>query len=259
MLYGGHIKSINDVGDLKHLGFDFGEVILENREARTRWLDSGLVNESDSCWFMIAHGPREGPPNDVRNLWDCYFTDLKETVDVSKELGIRFLTVHLWLDPRFVKPDVVVEKVDFLREIVGYGQKRNVLISLENLSENAADLNQVLIEVPGLSVTLDMGHGQLLTEQNTSFGIIDRLMTSIGHVHLHDNYGGTGVADDRHLPIGDGIIDFAGILETLITRGYNGTITLELEKEDLKSSWVRLRKLIDSIRSRLSPTGQGCG
>lgn len=248
MLYGGHIKSIEDIEDLKHLGLDFGEVVLKNREARTYWVDSGLVNQSGSDWFMIAHGPREGPPNDLKNLWDRYLTDLKETVDVSKEMGIKFLTVHLWLDPRFVKPDVVAEKISFLREIVSYAQKRDLLISLENLSENAADLKFVFLQVPSLSLTLDVGHGQLLAKQNTSFGIIEELMSFIGHVHVHDNLGGSGVADDLHLPIGDGTIDFSGILTTL-TKRYNGTMTLELEKQDLLSSWLKLTTLIDSVHS----------
>jgi sugar phosphate isomerase/epimerase len=248
MLYGGHVKSFNDIEDLKHLGLDFGEVILKNREARTYWADSGLVNASDSDWFVIAHGPREGPPNDLRHLWDRYYWDLKETVDVSNELGIRFLTVHLWLDQRFVKPQVLAEKITFLREIVSYGKKHNLVISLENLSENASDLKSVFSRILGLSLTLDVGHGQLLSEQNTSFGIIEELMNFIGHVHVHDNRGGAGVADDLHLPIGDGNIDFYGILRPL-TKGYNGTMTLELEKGDLLSSRLRLLTLIDSVQA----------
>jgi sugar phosphate isomerase/epimerase len=82
-------------------------------------------------------------------------------------------------------------------------------------------------------------------------GLIDELLSSIGHVHVHDNHGGVGVADDLHLPIGDGIIDFSGILESLIKRRYNGTITLELEKKDIKSSWERIRQMVNTIETGL--------
>lgn len=248
MLYGGHIQSIDDISDLRAIGLDFGELVLKNSKARNYWAESGLVGEFGSDWFMIAHGPREGPPNDVRHLWSRYYENLRETVDLSNELGITFLTVHLWLDPRFVKPEVVVEKIAFLKEIVSFGKKRNLIISLENLSENASDLKLVFSEVPDLSLTLDVGHGQLLAKHNTSFAIIKELAAFIGHVHVHDNFGGSGVADDLHLPIGQGNIDFLGILMPLV-KSYNGTITLELEKKDLPSSRLKLATLIDSVRS----------
>lgn len=251
MLYGSHAKSVDDISYLVDLGLDFGEVILRDNKTLSYWLNSGLINRPGSNLFLIAHGPHEGPPNDSKNLWDHYFPALRETVDLCGELAIHFLTVHLWLDPRFVRPYVALEKIEVLKELVQYGLDRNVLISLENLSETAMDLKPVIAAVSGLALTLDVGHGQLLTRTNTSIGLIDELLSSIGHVHVHDNHGGVGVADDLHLPIGDGIIDFSGILESLIKRRYNGTITLELEKKDIKSSWERIRQMVNTIETGL--------
>ncbi len=84
-------------------------------------------------------------------------------------------------------------------------------IGLENLSENALDLKAALDAVPGLGITLDVGHGSCL-QKPTLIRIIDKLADSIKHVHLHDNRGGQGVLDDLHLPIGDGIVEFPRIL-----------------------------------------------
>jgi sugar phosphate isomerase/epimerase len=248
MLYGGHIKSLKDLDFLQSRGFDLGELILGHSHACRHCLELKITERCKPGFFLIAHGPREGPPNDVSHLWNSYYPALEETVQTCFRLGVNFLTVHLWLDQRFVKPAVVPEKTRFLKEIHAFGRARNVTISLENLSESARDLQVAIAAVPELSITLDVGHGQLLTEVNTSFDIIEEFHTSIRHVHLHDNNGGKGVKDDLHLPIGQGIVDFAGILRALIARDYNGTMTLELEPEDLESSRDRVREIVDAAR-----------
>ena len=153
----------------------------------------------------------------------------------------------MWLDPRFVGSEAREEKQSLLRALCAYGRENGVLISLENLSETATDLGPLLEAVPDLGLTLDVGHGQLLTDTNTSFDIIENLSASIKHIHLHDNRGGRGVKDDLHLPLGEGIIDFHGIFERLVKKGYNGTVTLELEKEVLESSRKRILQIVCDI------------
>lgn len=244
MIYGGHVKTLADIQFLKGLGFDFGELVLWNAQARKLWRSSGFRNDFSDPFFLLAHGPDEGSPNDLNNLRNKCYPRLCKTIDVVSELGIRLLVTHLWMDRRFVKPEVREEKKRVLRELFDYAMARKVLICLENLSEDAQDLGDVLAAVPGLGITLDVGHGQLLTEINTSFAIIDRHFDSIRHVHLHDNKGGKGVADDLHLPIGEGMVDFHGVLTALISKGYRGTITLEVQKEFLASSLAKVKSMI---------------
>ncbi len=244
MLYGGHIKAPEDIDFLRNLKFDFGEVVVRDKASRALWSDSGIVNQFDDGFFLIAHGPHEGPPNDLNNLWNTYIPALAETVDIIERMEITFLTIHLYMDPRFVKSAVIEEKKNALRRIVDYGRQHKVVISLENLSETAADLEAVVNVIPDLAITLDLGHGQLLAETNTSFGIIERLGQFIKHVHMHDNRGGSGVQDDLHLGIGNGIVDFPGILKALVGRGYDGTVTLELEKDVLAQGRKRIESII---------------
>jgi sugar phosphate isomerase/epimerase len=244
MLYGGHVKTFEDIEFLRSLGFDFGELVLWNAQARRLWRSSGFSNEFSRGFFLLAHGPNEGSPNDITHLHNSCLPRLCKTVDVVSALGIRLLVIHLWMDRRFVTPEVRDEKKRVLRDLFDYGLARKVLICLENLSEDADDLGDVLKTVPGLGITLDVGHGQLLAETNTSFAIIDRHFDSIRHVHLHDNKGGTGVADDLHLPIGEGTVDFQSILTALVRRGYQGTITLEVKREFLASSLAKVRSMV---------------
>ncbi len=257
MLYGGHVKSPDDIVFLNKFGFPLGEVVMRDAADRKSWRNSGIKNNVQTGFLLIAHGPQEGPPNDVAHLWQVYYPALLETVDVASTMQIEFLTVHLWMDHRFVKQEAREEKKQLLRALVDYGRARKVLISLENLSETSTDLAAVVQSVPEIGITLDVGHGQLLTQVNTSFAIISELIQSIKHLHLHDNRGGRGVKDDLHLPIGEGSIDFDSIVGSLLLQGYSGTVTLEVEGEALVQSRERIRTIVERVgRARDSLTSR---
>lgn len=244
LLLGGHIKSFDHLDFLQEHGFDFGELVIANDKARRFWLKSGIRNRFDDDFFMLAHGPFEGPPNDLRNLIDRYLPSLLDAVDATATMEIRLLTVHMYVDSRFVGREIVEEKTRALADLVDYARERGVRINLENLSERAQDLNPVLEAVPGLGITLDVGHAQILARTNASFQIIKKLGHRIRHVHLHDNNGGRSHRDDLHLPIGDGKINYPKIISRLIKSGYDGTATLELEEDDLLESRARVAAMI---------------
>lgn len=231
------------------MNFDFGELVFTRERSIGFWRGQGVKNSFESDFFMIAHGPMEGPPNDLENLRERCYPSYLETIDATAELQMTFLTLHLWVDSRFVKPEVVEEKIKVLRNLVDYGRNRGVQVSLENLSEPGADLARVVEAVPGLVLTLDVGHAQILAESNTAPDIIDRLGPVVRHVHLHDNRGGNSAKDDLHLPIGEGIIDFPTILRILARSGYDRTITLELEPEELQASRSLVRQIFRASSS----------
>jgi len=62
-------------------------------------------------------------------------------------------------------------------------------------------------------MTLDLGHGELLCEENRSLGFIEKFPERIKHVHLHDNRGGNSPTDDLHLPPGEGWLTSWGCLK----------------------------------------------
>ena len=182
-------------------------------------------------FFLMAHGPLEGNPNDAGSLWNRYIPSLMATVDTLNRMSIRSLNIHLSVDRRIVSSLVLTEKIRALKEIVKYGRKNSVAINLENLSETAEDLQPVISEVPDLGLTLDVGHANLSGSENKSIAIIEKFGKLIRHVHLHDNLGGQSQADDLHLPIGDGTVDFRTIMTSLVSVGYDGTLTLEVKPE----------------------------
>jgi len=178
-------------------------------------------------------------------LWNHYLPSLIATVDTARRIYIRSLTIHLLMDCRTVSNLALVEKRRALRELVEYGGRNSVDINLENLSETAEDLDVVFHEVPSLCLTLDVGHANLDSSTNKSFEIVERLGKMIRHVHLHDNSGGYSKNHDLHLPIGDGLVDFIGVMKSLRGIDYEGTITLEVKPEFQELSRMRIEEMVE--------------
>jgi sugar phosphate isomerase/epimerase len=253
MLYGAPASSLEEIAALRALGFDFAEVVIPSATARRLWWESGVKNSFGEGFQLLAHGPTvEEPPNDLVYLRDKYLPALMATVDTAYRMQIKLLTVHLWMDARFIPPLVLAEKHRALKELVEYGLRNGVIVCLENVSETAADLEIVIEQIPDLRLTLDVGHAQLLTSENASFEIIWRFVRHIRHVHIHDNMGGDTLADDLHLPLGEGLIDFPAILRSLILSGYDGTMTLEMKIKTLLPSLVRIRGLVSQLQEEIT-------
>ena len=195
---------------------------MANAGARRMWWESGLINGGLGKFFLMAHGPLEGDPNDAGVLWNRYIPNLIATIDTLNRMSIRSLNIHLLVDRRRVSSLVLAEKIRALKEIVEYGRRNSVAINLENLSETAEDFEPVIDQVPDLGLTLDVGHANLNGSENKSIAIIENFGKLIRHVHLHDNHGGQSKDDDLHLPIGAGTVDFPAIINSLLRQGIMG-------------------------------------
>jgi len=242
---GGTARSPADVSALNRMGLQFAEISIPDPEQFPRHIGEYQVIIDKLGIYYLCHGPREGDPNNVDTLETVYLPKLLKILSIMPQLNMRLLTIHLWVDPRFVSPDVIAYKVGFLKRLLNRAEASDITVCIENLSENATHLSGIFEALPSLNLTLDLGHAQLLTAQNTSFGFMERFPERIQHIHLHDNLGGTSVKDDLHLPVGKGIIDVEGIFKNLSRIAYNRTITLELRpdeiRENLKAVTQRLR------------------
>ena len=216
------------------LGLDFAEASLKDMSNFTKNIPDFIELRSKTNIFYLCHGPNEGNPNDTTSLREHYLPRILEILDIMPKLDMSLLTLHLWVDHRFVKAHVIDLKIDLLWEIIDKARGRNITICLENLSENWDDLDRILKQLSQLYLTLDVGHAQLLRPKTTAFDMIAAYAHRIKHLHLHDNIGGNSVDDDLHLPVGEGNVDFLGILGALKEAGYAGTATLELKPEEIK-------------------------
>jgi sugar phosphate isomerase/epimerase len=231
---GGTARSPEDVTSLFDLGLRFAEIPVSNP---SKFLSLIPIYESLRNKLGISylcHGPKEGDPNNVEALNTIYLPKVFEIFPIMQRLSMQVLTIHLWMDRRFVKEGALESKLDILRRMVDKASEYSVTVCIENLSEDAKDLEPAFQAIPSLRMTLDLGHGELLSKTNRCPGFIEHFPDRIQHVHLHDNRGGKSHTDDLHLPPGQGVIDFKGLFEALRRIGYDRTVTLELKPHEIR-------------------------
>jgi len=242
---GGTARNVKDIQAIQRMGLQFAEIPVNDPVAFSKHIHTYEKWRLASGLYYLCHGPREGDPNDRNSLEHEYLPKILAILPLMKRLRMSLLTVHLWLDARFVRKEVIEFKIELLGEIITHAQEAGIMICHENLSERASDMEKACLRLPLLNITLDLGHAQLLTEVNRSFDYIDQFPEKIKHIHLHDNDGGTSHLDDLHLPPGQGIVDFRAIFKRLKQMGYHHTITLELKPHEIKDSLGKVRALLD--------------
>ena len=243
-IIGGRAHTIDHIHEIGKLGYPFAEISLYEPGQVLEQLQDLMELKEKYGIYYLAHYPNEGTPFDVEMLQDKFVSKLKRLLDLSQNLGIRKGTMHFWMDKRRVASTVVVKKIQMLSEMVAHAADRGIVLCIENLSEGYDSFSPAFDAIPGLRMTMDIGHGQLLTKENTSSNFLGHLFHRIAHIHVHDNYGGSSVKDDIHLAVGDGIVDYPKILGMLKKKGYRSTITMEVKVQEMQRSKELLERFL---------------
>ncbi len=241
---GGTAHNPGDIQALHELGLKFAEIPIVNPDEFHDLKEIYLRLKERTGIYYLCHGPREGNSNNIPLLENIYLPKLIEVIKIMPELDMDLLTIHLWLDPRFVTKKVIEYKTKLLKALVETAGDSGITVCLENLSERASDLEYAFETLPLLGLTLDLGHAQLLSPVNNSFSFIARYPDRIRHIHLHDNRGGNSAKEDLHLPVGKGDIDFDEIFKKLEEIRYNRTIALELKPKDIRKCINYVKRLL---------------
>ena len=244
---GGRAHTIEELLEVSKFGYPFVEISLDDPATVAGWIPQ-LLEIKDTCGIsFLAHYPNEDNPLDVDVLRSKFLPRIKALMDLSRQLDITKATLHFWIDQRWAPADLISGKLELLSRIVDYGTEYGITICIENLSERTESFGPAFDAIPDLRMTLDIGHAQLLSQQNTSFRFIEDHFSRIEHLHVHDNRGGTSVKDDLHLPLGDGVVDYPAIIASLIKRGYGSTITMEVKPKDMS----RTRQALEDCMRRV--------
>ena len=240
ILFPARARSPQEAEQCAAMGFEMMEITLpcpDGEGEENIWFDLKKRLSIE----LIAHGPQEGDPSDLAHLETGYLPRLRSALEAAARLGCPWLTIHFWLESRWLSQSVIQGKIDLLRRVADWGAELGVRVHLENLSEVWSDLEPTLTAIQELALTLDLGHAQLLQPDNAAFGILDHLFDRVRHLHLHDNHGGNSPRDDLHLIPGQGIVPFKEIFARLKQGGYSGPATLELRPHELERgrAWVR--------------------
>jgi sugar phosphate isomerase/epimerase len=243
-MIGGRAHSIEQIQQVGTLGYPYAEISLLDPQEVASQLEEMVKLKTHYKISYLAHYPNEGNPFDIKGLKELFVPKMKELLDLSAQLDIHKGTMHFWIDKRWAPPGLISQKIDLLKDMVSYAEDKNIVLCIENLSERYESFIEAFDAVNALRMTLDIGHAQLLASENTSFKFIEHLFDKIAHVHVHDNHGGTGVKDDLHLALGDGIVDYPKILNLLRQKGYCSTITMEVKSIDMQRTKEAIEKHI---------------
>ncbi|MEA3221711.1 MAG: sugar phosphate isomerase/epimerase family protein [Thermodesulfobacteriota bacterium] len=243
-IIGGRAHTIEQLHEIGNLGYPFAELSLYEPEEVKEQIEDILRLKKAYNIELMAHYPNEGNPFDATILKKRFIPKMKTLFDLSEEIGITKSTFHFWIDKRWAKEELISAKIELVSEMVDHAKSRGITLCIENLSERHDSFARAFDAVPGLRMTLDIGHGQLLSSENTSFGFINNSFKRIAHVHVHDNQGGTSVKDDLHLPLGEGKVNYPDIFTLLKEKGYNSTITMEVSPVDMPRTKAEIERYI---------------
>ncbi len=236
MYFGARAHSLDEIKFLAEAGFEFAEIDWKNPRLLSTQLAELEALQDKYSIIYLAHGPNERNPFDVDEIIEVMGPTVCQLLTLAPELGITLHTQHLWLDPRFMSAEAITRKLNLLETWMKQAARAGVTLCIENLSEHADHFAPAFRRLPELCMTLDLGHGEILSQPNAAFDFIARFPDRIRHIHLHDNHGGSEVKDDLHLPIGKGHIDFAAILRELRAAGYDDGFSFEVKLEHVEQS-----------------------
>jgi len=233
-IIGGRAHNIEQIHEVGKLGYPFVEISLEKPEEIKEQLDDLLKLKETYNIFYLAHYPNEGNPSDINKLKTNFIPKMKMLFKLSHDLGISKGTMHFWMDRRWASPSLISAKIELLSDLVDHATQCGIVLCIENLTERSDSFSTAFNAIPNLRMTMDIGHGELLSKENTTLEFTEHLFQKIAHIHVHDNYGGTSVKDDLHLALGEGIVDFPKILTLFNKKGYESTITMEVMPVDMQ-------------------------
>jgi sugar phosphate isomerase/epimerase len=237
-------SALKEIHRIHEDGFDFVDLTIEppaawkidGRDVGRLLGDLGLGCVGHTAYYL----PIASPWPEMRSLARDLF---RRCLDTFSEAGVTLVNVHP--DPRLPlhsREHMVSRNADAIEALAGDATDRGLRLMVENDDRVFAGvdaLRAIFDRATDAAFHLDIGHANLrrgvgdahrLDELLSAFG--DRLV----HVHASDNLGG---AEDLHLPLGAGAIDWRRSIRALKETGYDGTVTLEVfsrEREYLRAS-----------------------
>ncbi|TET89897.1 MAG: sugar phosphate isomerase/epimerase [Methanomassiliicoccales archaeon] len=251
------IPLVNEIEMLGNLELDFLELYVGRSETT---LDQ-VERERERIADMLALKGLEvvgHVTNYPAQEWNYRVDLLTGCLDLFAELGAKLATIHprveeIEVAPLQKKVDNMMALQETLDVCLNRAEEHGMMLCFENTSEPVEDLVRLFNNLPGLGLTLDVGHANLNTEENKSLAILDSLGSRLRHVHCHDNRGGIGQTSDLHLPIGAGDIAFEPIFGKLRSVGYDDRMSLEILTDDRKMDLDFSRGIIQEMWKKSAP------
>ena len=162
---------------------------------------------------------------------------LIDYMELSRRLGAEYIVMHFGYHFSLFIDEVFRCLIETYKPVVELAERYEIPIGIENMNQvheeceivylgvHIEELERVFDAIPSkyLGLTLDVAHAALLPGGNQAF--IDKFPDRIVSTHISDN----DLYLDRHLPVGEGKIDFSSVLKQLNDVGFQGALNMELK------------------------------
>jgi inosose dehydratase len=169
-------------------------------------------------------------------------SDFQTTLNIASQMGVKiiFVSVHAGDTNR----NVVYDR---LRAIGENAAPADIKVCLETHPDMAHNGDIALetmkaVNHPNICVNFDTGNVYYYNHNVTAVSEVEKVIGHVSAVHLKDTDGGYRT---WHFPtLGEGVVDFKAVFQTLNDAGYYGPFTMELEGiegENLDEAGVQAR------------------
>ena len=213
----------------KKVGWD-GIFTGWNKDMTAEWAQ---VAREEGMEYQSIHSPFIG----VNNLWlgneegDRLCASLIECVRDCARHGIPVMVIHPYIGFNFDQYIPTDAGLENFGKIIAEAEHLGVRLGFENV-EGEPFLEAIMKTFrssPALGFCLDTGHELCY---NLGKDMLALYGDKLCHTHFNDNLGSLGEVithlDDYHFTMGDGIVDWKGVMTRIRKTGYSGIIMCEL-------------------------------
>ncbi len=250
MMNNPRVDLLSEIAWAHEKGFDFLDLTLEAGKAHARQIDvrKTLQALQETRLEIIGHTAYYLPlASPLESLREAAWREMKWALEVFAKLGASRMTIHPDRSIPFIlgAKGVLQKNLESLEKIQQTAEPLGIQILLENMDRTfntREEIGEALNRFPRMGFHLDVGHANLNTEKNRTGELLAAFDQRLAHVHLSDNFGGSG---DLHLPLGAGSINWKQVVSLLKKHGYDRTITLEVFSPDRRYLLFSREKLND--------------
>ncbi len=203
----------------KKEGFDFIEITLnlKLKEYTDKFLED--IKNTLNGFEVLGHIHWEidlskGDEKEIEKVF--------QMIEIYKQIGTRKITIHPSSGDEKNILEIKENNLQALSKINNFCRENKIKLLIENSEKGcftkAATIKNLVMQIPDLAVTLDVGHANLNSELDEFLKFSDLIQ----HIHLHDT-----LDKKDHLPFMNKD-NLESVVNKLKSINYNNSITLEI-------------------------------
>jgi sugar phosphate isomerase/epimerase len=150
----------------------------------------------------------------------------KMAMQFAYDLGCSVVVNHVGRVP--TDPESVARRLlaEVLSDLADHGLRVGATLAAETGTESGEDLAGLLSELPEQGIGVDLNPGNLIAAGHSPLEATSVLGPSIVHVHATDGVCDLSRNRGERVPVGQGSVDFPGLLGALEEYDYRGYFTV---------------------------------